>query len=147
MGADSEKEEQQIRNRLRELAEKSFHQNMFTFTGFLGLSEQDIFWRMEPELRYAGYELSGGIAGADRQMIRFGNAEELGYEVPFPIVCIHVKPVIAKFADKLSHRDFLGALMNLGIERSVVGDIKAGDKEGFFARIPLPDISVKIWNR
>ncbi len=131
MGADSEKEEQQIRNRLRDLAEKSFHQNMFTFTGFLGLSEQDVFWRTEPELRYAGYELYGGIGSADRQMIRFGNVAELGYEVPFPIVCIHVKPVIAKFADKLSHRDFLGALMNLGIERSVVGDIKVGDKEAW----------------
>ena len=131
MALENEKEVQQLRNRLRELADKSFGQNMFTFTGFLGLSEQDTFWRMEPELRYAGYTLCGGVGNTDRQMIRFGNVEELGYEVPFPIVCIHIRPLIAKFADKLSHRDFLGALMNLGIERSTIGDIKVGDKEAF----------------
>lgn len=131
MALGNEKEEQRLRNRLKELADKSFQQNMFTFTGFLGLSEQAIFWKMEPELRYAGCTLSGCISGADRQIVRFGSVEELGYEVPFPVVCVHIKPLAAKFADKLSHRDFLGALMNLGIERSVIGDIKVGDKEAY----------------
>ena len=28
-----------------------------------------------------------------------------------------------KFAEELSHRDYLGALMNLGIERHLIGDI------------------------
>lgn len=131
MTSDREKEVQILGNRLQELADKSFGQNLFTFTGFLGLSEQDIFWRKEIELKHAGYTLWGGCEGADRQVIRFGNAQELGYEVDFPIVCIHIKPLIAKFADKLSHRDFLGALMNLGIERSTLGDIKVGDKEAY----------------
>ncbi len=131
MALENEREIQQLRNRFRELADKSFGQNMFTFTGFLGLSEQDVFWRMEQELRHAGYSLSGGVENADRQMIRFGNVEDLGYEVDFPIVCIHIKPLIAKFADKLTHRDFLGALMNLGIERSTIGDIKVGDREAY----------------
>ncbi len=131
MASENEREVQMLRNRLRELADKSFGQNMFTFTGFLGLNEQDTFWRMETELRHARYTLWGGCEGADRQVIRFGSVEELGYEVDFPIVCIHIKPLIAKFADKLSHRDFLGALMNLGIERSTIGDIKVGDKEAY----------------
>ena len=39
---ENEKEIQQMRNRFRELADKSFSQNMFTFTGFLGLFEQDV---------------------------------------------------------------------------------------------------------
>uniref|UniRef100_UPI0040568136 YlmH/Sll1252 family protein n=1 Tax=Acetatifactor sp. TaxID=1872090 RepID=UPI0040568136 len=131
MASDNEKEMQNLRNRFRDLADKSFQQNMFTFTGFLGLSEQDIFWRMEQELNFAGYLFSGGTEGADRQVLRFGSVKELGYEVAFPIVCIHIKPLIAKFADKLSHRDFLGALMNLGIERSTIGDIKVGDREAY----------------
>lgn len=131
MASENEKEVLKLRNRLRELADKSYQQNMFTFTGFLGLSEQDTFWRMESELRHTGYCLWGGTGNTDRQVIRFGNKEEFGYEVPFPIVCIHIKPLVAKFADKLSHRDFLGALMNLGIERSTIGDIKVGDKEAY----------------
>ena len=128
---ENEKELQQLKNRFRDLADKAFGQNMFTFTGFLGLNEQDTFWQVERELRFAGVFLNGGYDGADRVMIRFGNPEELGYEVPFPIVCIHIRPLVAKFADKLSHRDFLGALMNLGIERSTIGDIRVGDKEAY----------------
>lgn len=131
MSQENEKEIQQLKNRFRDLAEKSFHQNMFTFSGFLGLSEQDTFWKMEQELRYAGFLLFGGTENTDRKMLRFGNAEELGYEVPFPIVCVHIRPLLAKFADRLSHRDFLGALMNLGIERDIIGDIKVGEKEAY----------------
>ena len=131
MALENEKELQQLKNRFRDLADKSFGQNIFTFTGFLGLSEQDVFWQAEPELRFAGCKLWGGMEGTDRVMVRFGNVQELGYEVEFPIACIHIQPLIAKFADKLSHRDFLGALMNLGIERSTIGDIKVGDKEGY----------------
>ncbi|MCR5754004.1 MAG: hypothetical protein K6G30_04195 [Acetatifactor sp.] len=131
MTSETEKELQNLRNRLRDLADKSYRQNIFCFTNFLGLSELETFWRMEAELKSAGYTLFGGLENSERQMIRFGNAEELGYEVPFPIVCIHIQPVTAKFAEKLSHRDFLGALMNLGIERSTLGDIKVGDKEAY----------------
>lgn len=129
MAQENEKEIQQLKNRFRDLADKSYSQSIYTFTGFLGLSELDIFHRMERELGYAGYALSGGCPDADRKMVRFGEEAQLGYEMPFPIVCIHIRPLMAKFADELSHRDFLGALMNLGIERSTLGDIKVGEKE------------------
>ncbi|MBQ4537910.1 MAG: hypothetical protein II994_09895 [Lachnospiraceae bacterium] len=131
MSIENEKEVQQLKNRLHDLAEKASRQGVFSFTGFLGLSEQDAFWQIERELRYVGYELFGGLEENDRKVIRFGNAEEFGYEMPFPIVCIHIKPLLPKFADNLSHRDFLGALMNLGIDRSTLGDIKVGEKEAY----------------
>lgn len=131
MAQDAEKELQQLKNRFRDLAERSYSQGIFTFTGFLGLGEQDVFWREEPSLRYAGYTLYGGCEGADRVAVRFGSPEELGYEVPFPMVCLHISPLQQKFADDLSHRDFLGALMNLGIDRSTIGDIKVGEKQAY----------------
>lgn len=133
MALDSTKEEQQLRNRIKDLADKSFRQNVYTFTGFLGLSEQDLFWKMteKGELSYAAYTLYGGYEEAERAMVRFGLEEELGYEEEFPIVCIHIKPLMVKFADALSHRDFLGALMNLGIERSTLGDIRVVEKEAY----------------
>ena len=65
----------------------------------------------------------GGAEGCERVMLRFGNADLFGYEVPFPIAAIKAEPLNVKFADELTHRDFLGALMNLGIERDVIGDI------------------------
>lgn len=130
MALESEKERQQFKNRLKELADKSYAQGIFTFTGFMGLSEQELFWQTEPELKFAGYTLCGGRGSAERKVVRFGDSGELGYETDFPIVCIHITPKQPKFADALSHRDFLGALMNLGIDRSTVGDIIVGDKEG-----------------
>lgn len=126
-----EKEIQQLKNRFRDLADKSFRQGIYTFTGFLGLSDQDLFWQEEKGLKYAGYRLNGGYEGAERVLIRFGSPEELGYETEFPIACIRIAPLARKFADELSHRDFLGALMNLGIERSTIGDIKVADAEAY----------------
>ena len=115
MAQENEKEIVQLKNRFHDLAEKSFRQGIYTFTGFLGLGEQDVFWREEPKLRYAGYTLEGGRKDADRVLIRFGSEEEMGYEQPFPIVCVHISPLMSKFADTLSLSDFLGALMNLGL--------------------------------
>ena len=131
MAQSDEKEIQQLKNRFHDLADKSYQQGIFTFTGFLGLSGQDVFWKEEPKLKYACYELSGGCEDAERVVVRFGSVSELGYEVAFPIVCIHIEPLQAKFADDFSHRDFLGALMNLGIERGTLGDIKVGEREAY----------------
>ena len=131
MAEKSEKELVQLGKRLQDLANRSYRQNVFTFTEFLGLAEQDVFWQLEPALRSAGFKLWGGREGAERVMLRFGNPRELGYETEFPITCIHVRPLNQKFADDLSHRDFLGALMNLGIERSTLGDIIVGEKQAY----------------
>lgn len=120
-----------LEKRFIELADRSYTQNMYTFTDFLGLSEQNLFWQKLKELSYAAPELYGGYEGADRCMIRFGKESELGYTQEFPIVCIHIRPLMAKFADSLSHRDFLGALMNLGIERATMGDIQCGEHEAY----------------
>ena len=40
-----------------------------------------------------------------------------------PIAVVRISPLNEKFADALSHRDFLGSLMNLGVERYKLGDI------------------------
>ena len=77
------------------------------------------------------YECFGGVAGCERVMARFGNPEELGYETPFPITCVKISPLQQKFADELSHRDILGAVMNLGIERGCLGDIVLRDNVAY----------------
>lgn len=131
MQEKNEKEIQQLKNRLKELSERSWRQGIYQFTDFLGLAEQDILWQMEYELSGSGMKLWGGREQADRVMVRFGRPEEFGYEVEFPMVCIHIQPLNEKFADALSHRDFLGALMNLGIERCTLGDIIVGEKQAY----------------
>lgn len=120
-----------LKKRFRELARKCYQNNQYTFTGFLSLADLACFYDMEKELSFVPYKIWGGSEFCERAIVRFGGMEELGYEEEFPIACIEVKPLAVKFADALTHRDFLGALMNLGIERSTLGDIWLKENSGY----------------
>lgn len=120
-----------LKKRFVELGKKSYSADIFTFTDFLGLAEQSAFNEIKKELRGIHYEAFGGALGAERVMIRFGSEEEIGYALPFPISTVKVEPLSPKYADKLTHRDFLGAVLNLGIERDTLGDIVIIDNVGY----------------
>ena len=124
-------ESELLKKRFLELSRKSYDAGIFCFTDFLGLAEQSLFNEVRSKLFGTHYEVYGGAVGAERVMIRFGSEEDCGYSLPFPIVCLKVSPKSPKFADKLTHRDFLGAILNLGIERSTVGDIVIRDNVGY----------------
>lgn len=126
-----DKDLQHLKKRLTELAGRSYSHGIYTFTPFLGLSEQQAFYEVQREVSYAGCEMNGGSPLCERKMIRFGSPELLGYEEAYPILCLKIEPLTPKFAERLTHRDFLGAIMNLGIERSTVGDIFVQDQEAF----------------
>lgn len=131
-----------LKKRFIELSRKADSQCYFTFTDFLGLAEQSAFFEVQSKLSGAKYTAFGGAEGAERVVIRFGDEDEIGYSAPFPIVTIKAAPVSPKFADKLTHRDFLGALLNLGIERSTLGDIVIIDNVGYI--FALEDIAQYI---
>ncbi len=104
-----------------------WERNRYAFSGFLSLAEQDDFYQFLSDYPTLPYTLYGGQEDCERQMLRIGSPETLGYEEDFPIVCLKLAPKNARFSDTLSHRDVLGALMNLGIERSTLGDIYLDD--------------------
>lgn len=120
-----------IKKRFKELISRSLNQGYFIFTDFLGLNEQSLFFEAVRESVHVKYTAFGGAEGVERVMMRFGDEEELGYSELFPITTIKIAPKSQKFADKLTHRDFLGSLMNLGIERSTLGDIIIKDNVGY----------------
>lgn len=128
---DMDSEEILLRKRLGELADKAYNNSQYLFTGFLSAAELDIYYRMERELSYVPVTVSGGTADCERVMLRFGSEELCGYEEPFPIRCIEIAPLVEKFGEELGHRDYLGALMNLGIERATLGDIIVAGKHAF----------------
>ena len=135
-----EKEVQHLKKRLSELAERSYSHGIYTYTPFLGLSEQQVFYEIQREVAYAGFGMEGGSPLCERKMIRFGSPELLGYEETYPIRCLKIEPLTPKFAEHLTHRDFLGAVMNLGIERSTIGDIFVQDKEAvMFCQVSIAD--------
>ena len=119
-------------NRITELAERAYKENRFVFTDFLDMSQLSSFYAMEQELRYAGTSVFGGTDNSERCMIRFGSPETCGYEEDFPIDILHISPVQKKFSDALTHRDFLGSVIGLGIDRTKLGDILVNENEAYF---------------
>lgn len=119
---DINKDEEMICARLEELAEKSEKRGIYTFSDFLTPAQIQNALAAE-RIRKTPHLLWGGTDFTERKLIRFGDNTAIGYEIPFPISALYIKPAAAKFAQALNHRDFLGALMNLGIKRGVIGDI------------------------
>ncbi len=119
-----------LKKHLKELARRASGGAYFTFSDFLGLAEQSALGEIERELGVK-HEKFGGAEGAERIVVCFGDEEEIGYSADYPIVAVKIEPVAPKFADRLTHRDFLGALLNLGIERSVLGDIIVRDASAY----------------
>lgn len=122
---------QLLKKRLQELAKRAYSNGRYTYTDFLSLAEQDVLLSLRFEPGSAPVVLCGGFETAERQLAQFGSEELCGYtEVP-PIVCVQIEPVSQKFADALTHRDYLGALMALGVRRSVLGDIILHENCGY----------------
>lgn len=137
------KEEILIQKRFIEISNMAYFQNRITYTDFLNLNEQSLFYRTLNDMKSVKYEMNGGYELAERQMIAF-IPDALSFEVSFPIKVVRVSPVHKKFADELSHRDFLGAILNLGIEREKTGDILVKENEGFiFCNEYLSDFLIR----
>jgi RNA-binding protein YlmH len=118
-------DEQLLYKRLIELSNRAYQNNIYCFSDFLSLSQQEILYQAARDKAFAPikYELFGGYENCERQMARFGSEADFGYEVDFPIKCIKVEPLAKKFAREYTHRDYLGSLMSLGIDRKKFGDI------------------------
>lgn len=116
-----EKEEFFIK-RIRELANLSYRRDIVTFSDFLNLNEQNIVNNRKNQIPGVVTECFGGYEQAERQMIAF-HPDALAFTWEYPITCLKIEPKARKFSEDLGHRDYLGAVLNLGIERSVIGDI------------------------
>ncbi|MDD6727911.1 MAG: YlmH/Sll1252 family protein [Eubacteriales bacterium] len=112
-----------IEKRFNELYDRAFQRNQKVFSEFLNMEEQSVLKQTYlPCTTFGGYDM------AERVVAGFGDEVE---NDDFPISCLCVSPVSKKFADKLTHRDFLGSLMNLGIKREMLGDIVIADNVGY----------------
>lgn len=111
-----------LEKRIQELASLADRKGCVTFTDFLNLNEQNILHQTIQKFSWIQGETFGGYEGAERVIAAF-IPQVLYTRWEYPIACIRIRPLSAKYAERLSHRDILGALMNLGIERSRMGDI------------------------
>ena len=106
---------------LLDLCRRSEKTGDWQYSGFLSLAEQDDFLRSKESAGFS-FILTGGYENAERKLLAAGNETEMGPPDP-PVSVIAVKPKSEKYAEELTHRDYLGAVLGLGIERILIGDI------------------------
>lgn len=136
-----------LAGRIRDLSNRAYQNDYLTHTAFLSASEQAEFYdclkrmgvsALSKSIDGVHYCLYGGHPDAERccafflpsymdedQLIQ---TEALTGEY---ISCIRVRPANPKFAEALDHRDYLGALMNMGITREQIGDILKNEEEAY----------------
>jgi Uncharacterized conserved protein, contains S4-like domain len=128
-----QKEELLLQKRLIELSNLAYQRNITTYSDFLNLNELNILQVSPKNLFPSGYETFGGYAYAERQMVSFlpdafsctdrKNDAASHDTYHYPIQILKIRPLQKKFSDKLTHRDYLGAILNLGTRRNKIGDI------------------------
>lgn len=138
-------EKEILLKRASELAGRAYQNGYVTHTDFLTEGERMDFLSAAAggERRSSGtykgteWVFYGGWEDAERSVLFFlpdymdaedFRQQETGAET---VACLEVSPVNRRFAEPLTHRDYLGALMNLGIERDQIGDILVGEEHTF----------------
>ena len=111
--------------RMKELATRARYRHVPSFTRFLE-APMEIPARTCANAADVRIRFFGGYEDAERRMAGFTTDEEDPLYFPISTVAIRWNP---KYASP-GHRDILGALMNLGIERDVLGDIAFSKEDG-----------------
>lgn len=129
--------EQDFKKRIEDLADSSTLKNRLSSTRFLDPAEASAaraYLRSRPDVRYL---FSGGYEEAERLRLFFlpDYLNEEFFPLDEHIAALHVK---CPFGSP-THRDWLGALMGLGIKRETLGDILVFD--GYTYIICTPQIS------
>ncbi len=94
------------------------------FTDFMDRAKCARFAERMRGIRDLNVVLFGGTEDCERQMMGFSLEEFPLPEEEFPIKIIKIRRKSKKFGQAdLSHRDYLGSILGLGIDRSKVGDI------------------------
>lgn len=117
-----------LKKRISELRKRAEFSYCVVFTDFLTLSEIEV---AKTVLNGANHLFFGGMADTERQMLCIAHPEQEIMPEMFPISGIRVSPKSVKFASEFSHRDVLGSVLGLGLERDVIGDIFVREKEAY----------------
>lgn len=128
-------EDHYLKSHLKDLAWAAKERGYITSSAFLTPQEIADVRKSYPADSYVVY---GGTDESERGVSLFlpdfitpEEALEMEKESDSTIHCLEIQPRAGKFARPLSHRDYLGAILGLGIERDQVGDILIQDGVGY----------------
>ncbi len=128
---------EQALKHLLDLSAKAYNKGIDIYSDFLNMQEVALLKSNREAVQTGRYFLWGGIEDSERVMACFPAeyTDDL-YTERFPITCLHVIIKGARFLSKeLTHRDYMGAVLGLGIERKLIGDIildRRGEVPGAF---------------
>lgn len=112
------------------VCEKSFNP---VFSGFLSEGEQALSEEFLSYMGAAEYEFFGGYEGAMRRILCIYPEYVQPEHSEFPLRIIRFD---SRGAGSLTHRDYLGSLMGLGINRNQTGDILCDDSGAYAVLSP-----------
>ncbi len=107
-----------LKKRFEELSRRAEDGGYSIFTDFLDMNEQQTLFTLKTKFR-----LFGGYEGAERAVACFPPPYSEPENGDYPISFIEVVSTAGRYTERLTHRDYLGALMSLGIKRETLGDI------------------------
>lgn len=121
-------EDELLKKRIMELRKRAMFSNYIIFTDFMTLSEVAC---AKTVLNGCNHMFYGGADDCERVMLGIASEETEILPQNFPICGVKISPKSPKFAEKLSHRDILGSVLGLGLERFVIGDIFLKDNVAY----------------
>ncbi len=113
---------EELYRHLTDLYRRAEQRNVPVFSAFLSPAEQEDF-RRDPPKGGIRFSFEGGFPDAERRILVCGSEEDLGFRPEPPVRFVRFSPVSEKYSEELTHRDYLGAILSLGIERNLVGDL------------------------
>lgn len=129
LGRDDE--ERQFIGRAWDWAQKAVHAGRPHITHFLHPGQIALLNMAVNATGNLSIITDGGIPDAERVKTALVPHECTWFDGDLEIAILHIVP--SAFSGKLSHRDYLGAILGLGITRDVLGDIRVTEKGAYAA--------------
>lgn len=123
-----DQDDQQLADRLKDIVSQAKDECRPFYTTFLNIKQRAFARKILSEKKDIAFSFWGGFAEAERMVCAV--YPDWMVEITYPIVQLRVK---WKGKDELTHRDFLGAVLHLGIARDRIGDIVITEGGGFLA--------------
>lgn len=125
-------DERLLGKRLMDTARGAIKGFRCSFTNFLDPAEQDIAELIMENMGELSFRWEGGFPDPERRVLRMAPEEWLLEDEENCLVLLKFS-WNSKYSAPISHRDVLGSLMGLGIEREIIGDIKVADCAAYVA--------------
>ena len=121
-----EREDQILVRHFMDLSRAADERCMDTFSEFLNIREVALL--RKTDLPGGRFFLFGGSSTSERVVAAFPSPYTEESEIAWPVSLVRVTVKGSKFlANKLTHRDYLGAVLGLEIERGLIGDISVSE--------------------